>query len=62
MMPALRSLDLSGSSFHHGGESQILQALRSDKKLKRLRLAHCSLEGDEVVSALEDHPSLVGLE
>lgn len=60
--PLLRSLDLSGSRFVSGGDAAMLQLLETDRKLLRLRLAHCNLEADKVAEVLTDHPKLLCLE
>ena len=60
--PVLKSLDLSGVSMFDEGKQYLIQALRTDRQLARLRLAHSNVNGDQIVEALDGHPSLVCLE
>lgn len=60
--PTLRSVDFSGSRFTSDGISTFIAFLKEDKKLFRLRLAHCNIEGDSIAEALTDHPKLLCLE
>jgi Leucine Rich repeat len=60
----IESLDLRWSSFEAGCITKLCEGLRSNKGLKNIDLSSCDLDDDEIaeiVSALQNHPSLVSL-
>ena len=57
-MPSLQSLDMSGTIFEADSRTSLLGALKQDRKLERLCLAHTNVNSGKIATALKNHPKL----